>query len=214
MTMHMKEEADRVGLAGACGAGNYRCFCASTLIDTPSGPRPVEALQVADLVSTLDRGPQPVAWTWSGRQPLHGVERGQRPVLIKAGSLGAGRPYRDLILSPLHSVLVGDATQFPDRVSRPGLASAQSLIAESGVRVMMGRDVVHWYNFACERHEIVKANGVHTESLLIGAATIESMTAWERRLLGAAFAQPHGAYVNGPPARPVLLPVGAEKRAA
>lgn len=199
---------------GNCGAGNYRCFCASTLIDTPSGPRPVEALQVGDMVATLDRGPQPVAWTWNGRQPLHGVERGQRPVMIRAGALGQGRPTRDLILSPQHGVLVGEKAQYFHRFRQPALAAAQGLTQEPGVRAMMGRNAVHWYNFAFERHEIVVANGIHAKSLLIGADTIASMTAFERRTIAVAFAQTGGAYLNGPPARPFLTQADASQAAA
>lgn len=189
---------------GNCGTGTYRCFCASTLIDTPDGARPVEALQVGDLVSTLDSGPQPVVWTWNGHQPLHGVECGQRPVLIRAGAIGPEMPFRDLILSPQHGVLVGEIGQFAAQSPSPALADAQMLTAEAGVRTMMGRHGIHWYNFAFQRHAIVRANGVYVESLLIGATTLASMTAWERRTISKAFPHPSGAYLNGPSARPGL----------
>ena len=186
------------------GASAFRCFVASTLIDTPKGPRPVEALQAGDMVSTLDHGPQPVAWVWNGRQPLQGVERGQRPVLICAGALGPGRPTRDLILSPHHRVLVGEAAQFTQRFGQSTLATAQALTNEPGVRTMMGRKAIHWFNFACDRHQVVCANGVLTESLLIEAEALASMTGPERRQIARAFPGRNGALLNGPPARPLL----------
>ena len=184
--------------------GAYRCFIASTLIDTPHGPRPVEALQAGDMVSTLDHGSQPVAWVWNGRQPLKGVAPGQRPVLICAGALAPGLPARDLILSPHHRVLVGEAAQITQRFGQPALAAAQALTEEPGVRVMMGRRAIHWFNFACERHQVVCANGVFTESLLIEAKALALMTGAERRQIARAFPGRSGAFLNGPPARPLL----------
>ena len=38
------------------------CFTTGTLIATPEGDCAVEALQVGDLVSTVDRGAQPILW--------------------------------------------------------------------------------------------------------------------------------------------------------
>lgn len=43
------------------------CFGAGTRIDTPMGPRLVEALQPGDFVLTRDSGPQEVLWTGSRR---------------------------------------------------------------------------------------------------------------------------------------------------
>ncbi len=41
------------------------CFANCTQIDTPRGPRIVEALRMGDLVDTLDHGPRPVRWVFS-----------------------------------------------------------------------------------------------------------------------------------------------------
>lgn len=81
------------------------------MIDTPDGPRAVETLCVGDLVNTVDHGPQAIRWVRSGDHPLGGATVEDKPVLIKAGALGAGRPAQDLILSPQHRILVGRADQ-------------------------------------------------------------------------------------------------------
>ena len=51
-------------------------FTHGTRIDTPDGPRPVEALAAGDLVTTLDNGSQPVRWT--GRRWISPAEMALR----------------------------------------------------------------------------------------------------------------------------------------
>jgi hypothetical protein len=41
---------------------NTPCFTAGTLIDTPTGAKPVETLRTGDLVHTLHHGPQSIRW--------------------------------------------------------------------------------------------------------------------------------------------------------
>ena len=194
-------------LSGATpGAGAFGCFAASTLIDTPNGARPVEALQEGDLISTLDHGAQPVAWVWNGRQSLRKADRAGRPVLIRAGALAPGRPGRDLIVSPHHHVLVGEAGQFSAGFGQPVLAPARVLTSQRGVRAMMGRKAIHWYGFACKRHEIVCANGVFAGSMLINRPALAVMANRERQQIGEETERRHGAVLNSAPARPLWEP--------
>lgn len=181
---------------GDCGG-----FAASTLIDTPGGPRPVEALQPGDLVDTQDHGAQPVIWIYDARQRLSDLDNQSCPILIRAGALGVSCPRRDLILSPRHRILVGDAGQFAQAHQHPALAPARALMRLRGVRAMRGRKAIHWYNFAFRQHQIVRANGVLAESLLIGPSVLGQVAEQDRVKIGRAFSQRHGGCSNGPPAR-------------
>lgn len=87
------------------------CFAAGTMIATPDGPRCVETLHSGYLVSTLDHGDVPIRWVRHDCQPLENAKDDARPVLISAGALGAGKPAKDLIVSPQHRVLVGGQGQ-------------------------------------------------------------------------------------------------------
>lgn len=40
------------------------------MIETPDGPRAVEALKVGDMVTTLVHGPKIIRWVRSGELPL------------------------------------------------------------------------------------------------------------------------------------------------
>ena len=100
------------------------CFVAGTLIDTPEGPRAVERLAVGDLVRTRAGPDLPVLWTSSravGAQELSRDAR-LRPIEIKAGALGNGRPLR---LSPLHAVFMPEIARLaPPSGGKPSLLAA------------------------------------------------------------------------------------------
>ena len=183
------------------------CFGEGTLIDTPRGAVRVEDLRPGDLVETLDHGAQEILWVRRDERWLEESPETEKPILIRAGALGAGMPVRDLILSPQHRVLVGEAGQLGQALpgSGPVLVAAKALCALPGVRVMKGRKKVTWVHFAFRGHEIVRSEGALTESLLLGAMALESMSASERAMVTALFGEGDGETpLNGPAARPIL----------
>ena len=81
---------------------------------------------------------------------------------------------------------------------------------------MKGKSLMHWVHFACDRHEVVTANGCLSESLLLGPMAIKGLEDGERRdvvrLFGSA-ATP-GSAQNGPPARDCLSVGDVRRRIA
>lgn len=135
------------------------CFVAGTLIATPNGEVPVDMLKVGDLVLTKDNGPQPIRW--AGCRYLTHVDltrTRQQPIEFKPGSLSAGKPRRNLRVSPQHRILVvGDL-----------LVPARGLTDLRNVRVMRGCRRVSYHHILLPKHEVIYAEGVPTESLLAG----------------------------------------------
>ena len=77
------------------------CFTPGTMIDTPFGPRAVETLKAGDLVTTLDAGAQPIAWTGSRTIPYTPATT---PIQFEMGSIdGLSAPLK---VSPQHKMLV------------------------------------------------------------------------------------------------------------
>ncbi|MBV2360175.1 Hint domain-containing protein [Thalassococcus sp. CAU 1522] len=189
------------------------CYAADTLIDTPFGPRRVDDLRVGHLVDTMDAGPCHVRWVRSDRRRLDRVPDDRRPVLIKANALGDGVPSRDLVVSPQHRILVGDAGQFEDACDRAYLVPARALTDRPGIQVMRGRRHITWVHFALDRHHLVRANGCYSESLYLGRMVVKGLRNSERRKLVAIFGPipDDGSAMNGPAARPFLT-VGAARR--
>ncbi|MEM7489933.1 MAG: Hint domain-containing protein [Pseudomonadota bacterium] len=181
------------------------CYGIGTMIETPTGPCPVEALEVGQDVMSLDRGPVPVIWVRRMEQVLSGLDLDDRPVLVTAGALGPGRPARDLVVSPQHRILIGGA-QLPSIVARPAFAPAKALTGLPGIRHLRGPARVSWVHFACARHEVILAEGCESESLLLGPMVRRSLTQADRARLSLAFGRPVSMEfdLNGPPARPCL----------
>lgn len=187
------------------------CFAQGTLIETERGMRAIETLRPGDLVMTLDRGLQPVQWlrktqhNWprgpcdaaARKSDLGKTEAGKgKPVLFKAGALGQGLPQRDLIVSPQHRMLL---TQGQAELLGPAIA----MTGLSGVRQMRGCRRITYYHLMFERHEIIFAEGVPTESFYLGPWVRKSLSAREMaRMLGRSGAETsRGADA---PARPFL----------
>ncbi len=189
------------------------CYAPGTLIDTPDGARAVETLRPGDLVNTLDHGPQPIRWTRSGAHPLEKVDVDDKPVLIAANALGKGLPAQDLIVSPQHRMLVGGGGQLEGWFNSEVFAPAKSLTNLRGIRHMKGKKAITWIHFACERHEVVSANGSLSESLLLGPMVVNGLTGPERKALTEIYgpAPTDGAALNGPAARECLT-VGDVRR--
>lgn len=182
------------------------CFARGTRILTDRGEVPVEELRPGDLVETRDHGLQPVRWVRSHEQPLEEAAVDARPVEIKAGALGHGSPARRLIVSPQHRILVGSRGQLDTIFAQEAFAPAKSLTGMPGIRFMKGKNRITWRHFALDRHEVVTANGCHTESLLLGPMVLNGLTDAERREVFDVFgaAPVHAAALNGPPARRCL----------
>jgi Ca2+-binding RTX toxin-like protein len=189
------------------------CYAPGTLIDTPSGPRAVETLKPGDLVTTYDHGPQPIRWIRSADHPLEKVEDDAKPVQIKAGALGDNLPKRDLTVSPQHRILVGGNGQLEHIFDSEVFVAAKSLTTLPGIHHLKHKAKITWIHFACDRHEIVTAQGCQSESLLLGPMAIKGLGTAELQALHSIFGSPGmpDAALNGPPARECLT-VGSSRR--
>ncbi|MDQ2091208.1 Hint domain-containing protein [Marimonas arenosa] len=185
---------------------DFVCYALGTDILTDRGNVPVECLRPGNHVMTLDRGAQPIRWIHSGMHLLDAEDTDAKPVLIGAGALGPGRPARDLIVSPQHRVLVGSNLQLQDFFGAEALAPAKFLTRLPGIRHMKSKRDITWVHFACDRHELVYANGCLSESLLLGPMVLNGMTHHDRRAAAEIFGQAPtpDAALNGPPARDFL----------
>lgn len=180
------------------------CFCAGTLIQTDRGPVAVEALVVGDLVLTLDRGLQPVRWI--GRRRVTVAETVARPdflpVRIAFGAMGLGRPTQDLELSPQHRVMV--RSRIAERMTgrAEALVAAKHLCGVSGIAQGTVPRAVDYLHLRLERHEVVRANGLWAETLLVGPEALRAMGQAARAELRLLFPELVEGWADT--ARPVL----------
>ena len=138
------------------------CFVAGTLIDTPSGPVPIETLRAGDLVITADDGAQPIAWIGQRETEALGDFA---PVCISAGSFGA---TSDVWLSPQHRVLVRDIWAELMFGEPEVLVKAKDLVNDKTVRRVPSEHSVTYVHMMFDRHQIVESHGLASESYLPG----------------------------------------------
>ena len=144
------------------------CFVAGTLIDTPTGPLPIEVLRPGDLVTTLDHGPLPLRWTASRTVPGTGDFA---PVLIHEGALGN---HRDLRVSPQHRMQIDDW--------RATLWFGQPQVLVAAIHLINDRDIlrapqasVTYVHMLFDHHTVVLAEGIAAESLHLGQTALASL---------------------------------------
>lgn len=148
------------------------------MIATPVGERPIESLSPGDLVTTLDRGPQPLLHV--ARSTC--LARGEiEPIVFADGAIGnRGKPR----VSPNHRILVRGPklellTAFPEAlVTAKHLVNGRTIFRAEGI-------LVTYHHLLFERHEIVLSNGVPSESFYPGSARVDAETSVvaEQRML-------------------------------
>lgn len=182
------------------------CFTLGTLIDTPDGARPVEALRAGDLVLTRDHGAQALVWT--GRAELSGGALADapnlRPIRIAAGALGPGCPARDLVVSPQHRMLLASRIALRLTGEAEVLVPACQLAGWPGIEVLPAENGVTYLHLMLARHEVIRAEGAWSESLYPGPEIRKRRSAMAREI---ASLFPDLLAADGPlpqPARPFL----------
>lgn len=137
------------------------CFAAGTLIDTDSGPVPVESLNEGDRVRTLDDGFQPIRWVGRTTIDARGTHA---PIRVCAGALGN---TRDLFLSPNHRVLIRGAMSEILFGEEEVLVAAKHLVNDHSIRPAPV-ETVDYFHLLLDHHHIVFAEGCPAETLFPG----------------------------------------------
>jgi len=146
------------------------CFVAGTMIRTPDGPVAVETLEPGDLVMTRDEGAQPLRWIGSRDVAAEGDFA---PIRISANTFGE---HGELMLSPLHRVLIRDSLAELLFGEGEVLVAARDLVNETSVRPVPG-GMVTYVHILFDRHQVVFSEGLETESFLPGPQTARSFEA-------------------------------------
>lgn len=155
------------------------CFTPGAMILCEGGWHRVENITEGMRVQTRDNGCQPVLRRVS--QQLGGARLHLMPQLAPVRlRMGGGT----LVVSPDHHVML----QGPRAQALFGcdevLAAARDLVDDRNARILRGLPEVHYLHLALERHEVILANGIETESFLPGEAASFPLPA--RRLLNRA----------------------------
>ncbi len=141
-------------------------FAAGTRITLPDGRQErIEALKIGDLVLTRDHGPQEIRWI--GRATLR-AKGAFAPVVVQPGVLGNGSK---LIVSPHHRLFLYQRGAAPVAGVAEILVQAKHLV--DGERILQREGgFVDYFSLVFDRHEIIFAEGIAAESLMVNEATV------------------------------------------
>ncbi len=158
--------------------GLIPCLTSGTLILTSQGPLPVERLTVGDPIETLDGCRKDLRWIGRRRYTRPDLLRNENlyPVRVTAGALGNGLPERDLLVSRQHRLLV--QSKISERMFNCAevLIPAIKLTELPGVFVDYAIETVEYFHLLFERHEVIFAEGMPTESLFVGPEALKSIS--------------------------------------
>jgi hypothetical protein len=151
-----------LGYTGAIPGGDVAftpaCFLAGTRVATARGPVAVEDLAVGDRVALARRGGRSRPVVWLGHRRIdcrrHPRPMDVWPIRVAGGAFGAGRPRRDLLLSPDHAVF-WRGVLIPVR----HLVNGASIVQEQ-------LDEVTYWHVELDRHDVILAEGLPCESYL------------------------------------------------
>lgn len=146
-----------------------RCLAEGTLIATPDGARPVEALRSGDRLSTADRGnAEIVAVRGEARRCGLASPTGRGRSLSSPVRSGRGC-RRALTVSRQHRILLAG----PEVDRRTGAAAvwvpAKDLVGCPGIGYERLRTRVTWCHLRLAHHAVLVTGGAFTESLYPGA---------------------------------------------
>jgi hypothetical protein len=150
------------------------------MIDTPMGLRRVESLRPGDLVLTRDCGAQPIRWVGRREMSRSDLVRNPalRPVVLTAGALGPDLPNRDMMVSPQHRILFdGPRCQLLFGETEV-LVPALQLCGRRGVGRSTAATAYIHLMFDC--HQIIRSDGVWTESFQPGDHSLGAIDAGQR----------------------------------
>ncbi|MEO1492878.1 MAG: Hint domain-containing protein [Pseudomonadota bacterium] len=185
------------------------CFAAGTHIATPEGERLIETLRAGDWVS-LYNGPTAMV-RWVGIRHFSPsalrLDPDLRPIRIKRGALGNAR---DLYVSPQHRMLLTDWRASLMFGEQEVLAPAKSLLNDDTIQQVCPADGITYVHLLFDRHEIVSAEGIPSESFHPGEVVVSTLDDTTRNELLRLFPElEDGMMTNRPPARRILRPFEA-----
>lgn len=140
-------------------------FTAGTMITMATGAqRPVESLRVGDPVLTRDDGPQPIRWIGHHTARAAGAFA---PVRIRSGTLNN---TGDLVVSPDHRLFIYQRRDHLGAGRAEVMVRARHLVNGDSVTRISG-GFVDYFQMLFDAHQIIYAEGIAAESLLMDTRT-------------------------------------------
>lgn len=150
------------------------CFVAGTEIVTQDGLMNVEDLMPGQKVLTRDNGFQPLLWIGTTMRQATGSDA---PIHLAKDALGN---HEAVEFSPNHRILIKSSQAAMLFGESEVLVKAKDLVNGDTITVREDHGPVTYVHILFDRHEIVRANGLDSESYHPGQETLDSFDAETR----------------------------------
>ncbi len=153
------------------------CFVKGAMIETPHGPRAVETLKAGDTVLTKDSGPQNIVWIGAKPISINSFKNYNklRPVRILKDSFGQGIPSHDILVSPMHRMLITDPAANLLFGQSEVFCPAKMLVNGTTIYRDNANETVY-YHLLFENHQVITANGCESESFYPGQVGLSAFS--------------------------------------
>lgn len=181
-------------------------FTTGTRITLAGGAqRPIEALKPGDRILTRDSGTQPLRLVAKATMRARGIFA---PVVISAGTLGN---EGDLVVSPHHRLFL--YRHGAQRIAETSEILVQAKHLVDGEQVWRREGgTVDYYALVFDNHEIIYAEGIPCESLLVSEATLSLLPEEQRGEIAARLpGLSHRPHFGTEAGRDLLDRIGREK---
>jgi hypothetical protein len=132
------------------------CFAAGTLITTTKGEIAVEDLMVGDIVVTADGAEETITWLGHRDVKVTGSNADAKYLVrIATDAVAPGVPRRDLLVTQEHCLLLDGV-----------LVPARMLVNDATITLDRSITSYTYYHVELERHAVILAEGLATESYL------------------------------------------------
>ena len=169
------------------------CFTPGMQILTPDGYVLVENLQEGDLIQTRDNGAQPARKILLRDLRSSEMTEELKPICVSKGALGTNLPFSDITVSPQHRFCISDWRAQLIFGENEVLATAKSLCNDNSIRRLNDIREVTYIHIILDDHQIITANGLETETVLLSQDFLDGMPLLVRLELDAVLECPIAA---------------------
>lgn len=155
------------------------CYAEGTRILTDRGEVAVEQINSGDRL--IDHRGRAIPVVWRANMTCGMAASRFHPIEIAAEALGPGRPARTTYVSQQHRIALDAASLGIDSPDGIVMVAAKALINGTTIRVVNFDRTINYHHLLCHRHIACFAEGMMSETLLIGDMSLRALSGRDRQ---------------------------------
>ena len=154
------------------------CYIEGTRLLTTRGEVAVEDVAPGDRI--IDHQGRDIRVLWRGSMDYSTAIDRYHPVEIAAGALGPGRPARALCVTQQHRIAIDPASIGLGVTTDVVMVPAAALVNGTTIRILHADRPLRYHHILCRRHSTCLAEGMLSETLLLGQVAIRALSQEDR----------------------------------